>query len=123
MVVMSVKRQDEALKDLAEAIGNVRIPDAPAIRRAIVEPYVDAEGDPALKALIIVDAPDEEGWSADFTHALRKRVNRLAAERQLEEHVYVVLFTQDEFDTRENAEDPVEGNSTSAIDQALIRQP
>ncbi|WP_214105821.1 hypothetical protein [Acrocarpospora catenulata] len=60
---MSLKRQDEALKDLAEAIENVRIPDAPTIRQAFVEPYVDAEGEAALKALIIVDAPDGRLYS------------------------------------------------------------
>jgi hypothetical protein len=121
MVVMSAKRQGEVLNELAEAIGNMRIPDAPNIHRASVEPYLDADGEAALKAVIIVDAPDENGWSAEFTHTLRRQVNRLAAERHIDEHVYVSLFTQDDFEAREDADEPTDDNGTRVIDQDLIR--
>lgn len=121
MVAMSVKRQGEVLNELAEAIRNMRMPSAPGIRQASVEPYVDADGEAALRAVIILDAPDEDGWSADFTHALRKQVNRLAAERHLDEHVYLTLFTQEEFENREDADERAEDNSTGAIDRALTR--
>ncbi|MEV5559166.1 hypothetical protein AB0L44_36385 [Nonomuraea wenchangensis] len=118
---MSLKRQGEILNELAEAIRSVRIPGEPNIQRASVEPYLDADGEAALKAVIIVDTPDENGWSAEFTHALRRRVNTLAAERHIEEHVYVALFTQEEFEAREDLDEPVEDNSTGIIDQALAR--
>lgn len=121
MVTMSVNRRDEALNELAEAIREVDVPAAPTIVRASVEPYTDADGEPALKAMIILDAPEEGGWSAEFTHALRRQVNRLAAERGLDEHVYVALFTEEEFAAREHADDLREEGSTHAIDQALSR--
>ncbi|MDA0633298.1 hypothetical protein OUY22_07680 [Nonomuraea sp. MCN248] len=119
---MSMKRQGEVLNELAEAIRRMRIPDSPRIQQASVEPYLDADGEAALKALIIVDdSGDEQGWSAEFTHALRRQVNRLAAERHIDEHVYVTLFTREEFEAREDVDESVEGNSTSTIDQTLIR--
>ncbi|MFF4777839.1 hypothetical protein [Microtetraspora fusca] len=119
MVIMSVNRREESLNELAEAIRRVDIPDAPAIVRASVEPYLDADGEQALKAMIVLAAPEEGGWSAEFTHALRRQVNRLAAERQINEHVYVTLFTEEEFAAREHTDEPLEDGSTSAIDQAL----
>ncbi|PZG13684.1 hypothetical protein C1J01_29255 [Nonomuraea aridisoli] len=121
MVVMSMKRQSEVLNELAEALRNLRIPDAPNVQRASVEPYVDADGEAALKAVIIVDRPDENGWSAEFTHELRRQANRLAAERHIDEHVYVTLFTREEFEAREDIDESVEDNSTGVIDQALTR--
>lgn len=119
MVTMSISRRDETLNDLAQAIRNVTVPDSPAIRRASVEPYLDADGDPALKAVIILDSPGEGGWSAAFTHELRKQVNRLAAERHLDEHVYVTLFTEQEFNDR--GRDDAESASTTAIDDTLTQ--
>ncbi|GAA2214737.1 hypothetical protein GCM10009850_102020 [Nonomuraea monospora] len=90
-------RQDEALmNNLAEAIMGIRIPDAPTIRQAAVEPYLASDGEAALKAVIIADAPDENGWSAEFTHALRRQVNTLAVEHHFAERVYVTLFTQED---------------------------
>lgn len=121
MVVMSIERQGEVLNELAEAIRSVRIPEAPSIQRASVEPYLDSDGEAALKAVIIVDSPDENGWSAEFTHALRRQVNRLAAERNIDEHVYVALFTQEEVEAREDVDEPVEDNNTGVIDEALTR--
>ncbi|WP_146615768.1 hypothetical protein [Nonomuraea aridisoli] len=118
---MSMKRQSEVLNELAEALRNLRIPDAPNVQRASVEPYVDADGEAALKAVIIVDRPDENGWSAEFTHELRRQANRLAAERHIDEHVYVTLFTREEFEAREDIDESVEDNSTGVIDQALTR--
>ncbi|MEV5407245.1 hypothetical protein AB0K60_00190 [Thermopolyspora sp. NPDC052614] len=121
MVVMSMKRQGEVLNELAEAIRNMRLPEVPNIQRASVEPYLDADGEAALKAVIVVDSPDEDGWPAELTHALRRQVNRLAAERQIDEHVYVTLFTQEEFEARENADEPLDDNSTGVIDQNLMQ--
>ncbi|MGW3342673.1 hypothetical protein ACWDA3_05175 [Nonomuraea rubra] len=83
-------------------------------------PYLDADDEAALKAVIIADSPDANGWSAEFTHALRRQVNTLAAEHHLDEHVYVTLFTREEFEAREEVNEPVEDSSTGAIDQALI---
>jgi hypothetical protein len=121
MVLMSVNRRDEILEGLAQAIRNVTVPGSPAIRSASVEPYLDADGEPALKAVIVLDAPEEGGWSATFTHQLRKQVNRLAAERHLDEHVYVALFTEQEFEDRERVDEAPDSASTAAIDDALTR--
>ncbi|MEU9884110.1 hypothetical protein AB0M95_04540 [Sphaerisporangium sp. NPDC051017] len=121
MVIMSVNRRDEVLNELAEAIRGVTVPGSPAIQNASVEPYVDADGEPALKAVIVLDAPEEGGWSAEFTHTLRGQVNKLAAERDLDEHVYVALFTEEEYEARTGADEPLDGFGTSDIDQALIR--
>ncbi|MEV1250022.1 hypothetical protein [Nonomuraea sp. NPDC049750] len=118
---MSMKRQGEALNELAMAIRDMRIPDAPHIQEASVEPYLDADGEAALRAVIIMDTPDENGWPAEFTHALRREVNKLAAQRQIDEHVYVKLFTPEEFQAREDVDEPLEDNSTGVIDQALTR--
>ncbi|WP_433512342.1 hypothetical protein ACQP2T_52760 [Nonomuraea sp. CA-143628] len=117
MVIMSMKRQGE----LAMAIRDMRIPDAPHIQEASVEPYLDADGEAALRAVIIMDTPDENGWPAEFTHALRREVNKLAAQRQIDEHVYVKLFTPEEFQAREDVDEQLEDNSTGVIDQALTR--
>ncbi|MDF5751836.1 hypothetical protein [Spongiactinospora sp. TRM90649] len=118
---MSMKRRDKALNDLAEAIRNVRLPDAPNIQGAFIEPHLDVDGEAALKAVIILDAPDEDGWSADFTHALRKEVNRLATGLDIDEHVYVTLFTQEDFEARKESDDSPQDNSTGAIDDALTK--
>jgi hypothetical protein len=119
MVIMTVNRRDEALTKLADAIRAVVVPNAPTIRKASVEPFVDADGEAALKAVIVLDAPEEDGWSAEFTHALRRQVNRLAAEQHLDEHVYVALFTQDEFEARED--ESLDDSGTHDIDVALNR--
>jgi hypothetical protein len=121
MAVMSTEWQDETLNELAEAIRSTRSSDELSIRRASVEPYLDADGEAALKAVVIVDPPGDNGWSAEFTHALRREVNRLAASHRIGEHVYVTLFTQEEFDALEDGDEPAEVNSTGAIDQALTR--
>ncbi|MEV4896014.1 hypothetical protein AB0K48_42285, partial [Nonomuraea sp. NPDC055795] len=117
--VMSMNRQGEVLNELARAIRSMHIPNAPHIRDASVEPYLDADGEAALKAVIIVDTPDENGWPAEFTHALRREVNKLAAQRQIDEHVYVTLFTPEEFQAREDVDEAQEDNNTGVIDQAL----
>ncbi|GLW26038.1 hypothetical protein DI270_016315 [Microbispora triticiradicis] len=121
MAIMSVSRRDAALEGLAEAIRNVTVPDAPAVIDALVEPYVDSDGESALKATIVLDAPDEGGWSADFTHALRRRVNRLAVEHGLDEHVYVSLFTEEEFESREDIDEYLDDDATPAIDRELLQ--
>jgi hypothetical protein len=121
MVFMSMKRQDEVLQELGKAIRNIHIPDAPNIQQASAEPYLDADGEEALRAVIIVATPGENGWPAEFTHALRREVNKLAAERHIDEHVYVTLFTPEEFEAREDVDEPGEDNSTHVIDQALIQ--
>lgn len=71
--------------------------------------------------MIIVDTPHENGWSAEFTHALRRGVNKLAARRQIDEHVHVTLFTPEEFQAREDLDEPLADNNTGVIDQALTR--
>ncbi|MBG0813719.1 hypothetical protein [Planomonospora sp. ID82291] len=118
MAVMSVSRRDETLNELARAIRDVRVTGSPSIRGASVEPYLDADGERALRAVIVLDAPEEGGWSAEFTHALRREVNRLAAERNLDEHVYIALFTEQEFSDRERSDD-IEPVNTRVIDEAL----
>ncbi|MFC7386498.1 hypothetical protein [Sphaerisporangium rhizosphaerae] len=115
VVVMGGRPQAGALERLAEAITRVRISGGPTIRRAWVESYEDSEGEPALKGFLVLDPPDEDGWSAEFTHALRRRVNTLAVERQIDEHVYVALFTQEEFEAREGDDEQPEDDSPGAL--------
>ncbi|MEU4835446.1 hypothetical protein [Streptosporangium sp. NPDC023615] len=50
---------------------------------------------------------------------LRRQVNRLATEKDLDEYVYVTLFTEQEFKDRENADDMAGGDSTTVIDRAF----
>ncbi|ACZ84472.1 hypothetical protein [Streptosporangium roseum] len=116
---MSINRQDEMLKELERAIQGLETPDALSIRKASVEPYIDADGEPALRALLVVEGVGEGGWPADLTHSFRRQVNRLAAEKNLDEYVYVTLFTEQEFQDRERADDMAEYDSTTAIDRAL----
>ncbi|WP_143653156.1 hypothetical protein [Streptosporangium subroseum] len=116
---MSISRQDEVLKELAQAIRGLEVPGSPVIRQVSVEPYVDADGESALRALIVMEGAGEDGWSAQLTHALRQQVNRLAAGKNLDEYVYVTLFTEQEFEDREIADDMTEYDSTTAIDRAL----
>ncbi|WP_156056141.1 hypothetical protein [Streptosporangium roseum] len=116
---MSINRQDETLKELARAIHGLETPDALSIRKASVEPYIDADGESALRALIVVEGVGDGGWPADLTHSFRRQVNRLAAEKNLDEYVYVTLFTEQEFQDREHADDMAEYDSTTAIDRAL----
>jgi hypothetical protein len=119
MGVMSINRQDEVLKELAQAIRGSEVPGSSLIRKVSVEPYVDADSEPALRALIVMEGAGEDGWPAQLTHALRRQVNRLAAEKNLDEYVYVTLFTEQEFEDRENSDDMAEYDSTTAIDRAL----
>jgi hypothetical protein len=119
MGVMSINRQDEVLKELAQAIRGLEVPGSSLIRKVSVEPYVDADGEPALRALIVMEGAGEDGWPAQLTHTLRQQVNRLAAGKNLDEHVYVTLFTEQEFEDRESVDDMAEYDSTAAIDRAL----
>jgi hypothetical protein len=121
MAIMSVERRDEALHDLAEAVRSMDLPHGTRIHGASVEPYVDADGERALKAVIILDPPEEGGWSAELTHELRARINRLAAEHHLDEYVYTALFTQEEFEARGRVDEDSEDSTTSAIDEALTQ--
>jgi hypothetical protein len=119
MGVMSISRQDEVLRELAQAIRELDVPGSLTIREASVAPYLDADGESALRALIVVKGAGEDGWPAELTHALRRQVNRLAAEKNLDEYVYVTLFTEQEFEDRESTDDMTEYESTTAIDRAL----
>ncbi|WP_155355316.1 hypothetical protein [Acrocarpospora macrocephala] len=112
---MSVNRRDEALNELVAAIREIVLPDGPAIRQVLVEPYVDSEGESALRAVVITDAPEDDGWSARFTHDLRKRVNQLAVEHGLDDYVYVTPLTEEDFASRNEPEDTSEEPDTSAI--------
>ncbi|WP_371784961.1 hypothetical protein [Streptosporangium subroseum] len=116
---MSINRQDEVLKELAQAIRGLEVPGSSLIQKVSVEPYVDADSESALRALIVMEGAGEDGWPAQLTHALRRQVNRLAAEKNLDEYVYVTLFTEQEFEDRESADDMAEYDSTTAIDRAL----
>jgi hypothetical protein len=116
---MSINRQDGVLKELALAIQELEFPDSLSIRETSVEPYLDADGAQALRALIVVEGAGEGGWPAELTHALRRQANRLAAGKNLDEYVYVTLFTEQEFQDRERADDMAEYDSTTAIDRAL----
>ncbi|MFD8526972.1 hypothetical protein ACFV0L_06130 [Streptosporangium canum] len=46
-------------------------------------------------------------------------MNRLAAEKNMDEYAYATLFTEQEFQGRERADDMAEYDSTTAIDRAL----
>ncbi|WP_171074713.1 hypothetical protein [Nonomuraea basaltis] len=107
------------LDDLAAAIRELDIPDGPAVRQAYVEPYVDSQGEPALRALVILDSSEDDGWSAGFTHDLRKRVNQLAVEHGLDDYVYVTPLTTEDFASRDQPEDANEAPDTSAINEAI----
>ncbi|MFC5815137.1 hypothetical protein [Nonomuraea harbinensis] len=119
MVIMRANRRDEVLDDLAAAIQALSIPDGPAIRRAFVEHYVDSEGEPALRALVILGSAGDDGWSARFTHELRKRVNQLAVEHDLDEYVYVTPLTEEDFAARDQPEETQGAPDTRAIDEVM----
>lgn len=116
---MSIDRRGKVLEELARAIHGVEIPGSSSIRKVSVEPYLDADGESALKALIVVEGAYEGGWPAELTHSLRRQVNQLAAEKGLNEYVYVTLFTEQEFKDRESTDDLAESDSTTDIDRAL----
>ncbi|MGC5011842.1 hypothetical protein ACLQ2R_13850 [Streptosporangium sp. DT93] len=116
---MSIDRRGEVLEELARAVCQVEVPGPSSIRKVSVEPYLDADGESALKALIVVEGAGEGGWPADLTHTLRRQVNRLAAEKNLSEHVYVTLFTEQEFKDRESTDEMAESDNTIDIDRAL----
>ncbi|WP_327105821.1 hypothetical protein [Nonomuraea glycinis] len=119
MVMMRANQQAEARNELAVAIRELTIPDGPAIRQAFVEPYSDSEGEPILRALVVLDAPDDDGWSARFTHDLRKRANRLAVEHGFDEYVYVTLLSVEDFAARDEPEDTSGAPDTSALTEAI----
>lgn len=116
---MSIDRRSEVLEELAQAIRETEVPGSSSIRKVSVEPYLDADGESALKALIVVEGAGEGGWPAELTHTLRRQANRLAAEKNLNEHVYVTLFTEQEFKDRESVDEMAESDSTTDIDRAL----
>ncbi|MEV0592551.1 hypothetical protein [Nonomuraea cavernae] len=118
---MSTKRQDEALPELAAAIRDIDVPGDLAISNVIVEPYRDSADEAALRAIVVMDGTDADGWSAELTHTLRTQANRLAAEHGLDDYVYVSVFSEQEYAEREN-ETLETDDSTEEIDRLLSEE-
>ncbi len=110
MAIASAERRDEALHDMAGVICGVDLPRGLRIHDASVEPYADADGEQALKALVVLDPPEEGDRSAELTHEPPARIDRPAAERRLDEYVYTALFTQEEFEAREHVDSRLGGH-------------
>ncbi|MEU8249510.1 hypothetical protein [Nonomuraea sp. NPDC048916] len=119
---MSTKRQDEALPELAAAIRDIDVPGELAISNVIVEPYRDSADEAALRAIVVMNGADADGWSAELTHTLGTQANRLAAERGLDDYVYVSVFSEQEYSERGNDSLEVD-NDTDEVDRLLAEEP
>lgn len=79
-----------------------------------VEQIQDADGDAALRAVLVLPDPGPGGWPVELNFTRSRRVNQLAADRELDEYVYLSLFSPDEY--REMLSDQEAGTDSSADD-------
>lgn len=102
---MSADDWSKTLTELAEAIRTSEIPGDLGILRVVIEPMVDSEGEDALRAHIVMDGVDENGWSAELSHALGMNCLRLAVEHGLDLFVYDTIYSPQDWAERDLVED------------------
>ncbi|MFG1702549.1 hypothetical protein ACFLIM_05085 [Nonomuraea sp. M3C6] len=105
------------MNNLAAAIKELNLPDGPAVRQVVVEPYEDSAGEDILRALVVTDSPEGETWSVAYFHGLHTGANRLAVEQGLDDYVHVRLFTASYWASRDRPEDTSAGNESMDSDQ------
>lgn len=118
--VMSVRRRAEQLAGFTEALRGLTVPGA-SILDVVLEPAFGSDGEDMFRALIVLDVSYGNGRSAELGIDLQQRVNRLAVEHDLDEYVYVHLYSEEEFAERRSRADTEDGD-TGEIDLLIARE-